>query len=124
MSTIGRKLDDFGDNQVAFNCPGCGEIHVLAIGPSAAGTPRPVWGFNGNGDAPTFTPSVLSRAGHYIDGDTKECWCTYEARFGRPSPFKCCVCHSFVTDGQIQFLSDCTHALAGKTVPLPDWTKL
>jgi hypothetical protein len=30
------------------------------------------------------------------------------------------VCHSFVTDGRIQFLSDCTHELAGQTVDLPD----
>lgn len=28
------------------------------------------------------------------------------------------ICHSFVTDGNIQFLSDCTHSLAGQTVPL------
>lgn len=28
------------------------------------------------------------------------------------------VCHSFVFDGEIRFLGDCTHALAGKTVPL------
>jgi hypothetical protein len=27
----------------------------------------------------------------------------------------------FVTDGRIQFLGDCTHALAGQTVDLPDW---
>ena len=27
----------------------------------------------------------------------------------------------FVTDGNIQFLADCTHALAGQTVPMPDW---
>ena len=25
------------------------------------------------------------------------------------------------TDGMVQFLSDCTHALAGQTVPLGDW---
>jgi hypothetical protein len=30
------------------------------------------------------------------------------------------VCHSFVTDGKIQFLGDCTHALAGQTVELPE----
>jgi hypothetical protein len=30
------------------------------------------------------------------------------------------VCHSFVTDGRIQFLGDCTHALANQTVELPD----
>ena len=31
------------------------------------------------------------------------------------------ACHTFVTDGRIQFLGDCTHALAGQTVDLPDW---
>lgn len=31
------------------------------------------------------------------------------------------VCHSFVTDGRIQFLADCTHDLAGLTVDLPDF---
>lgn len=30
-------------------------------------------------------------------------------------------CHSFVTDGFIQFLADCKHAMAGQTVPLPAW---
>lgn len=30
-------------------------------------------------------------------------------------------CHSFVVDGQMQFLGDCTHALAGQTVPIPEW---
>lgn len=27
-------------------------------------------------------------------------------------------CHLFITDGQIKFLSDCGHALAGKKVPM------
>jgi hypothetical protein len=31
------------------------------------------------------------------------------------------VCHSFVRDGQIQFLGDCTHALKGQTVERPEW---
>ncbi len=30
------------------------------------------------------------------------------------------VCHSWVTDGKIQFLNDCTHRLKGQTVDLPD----
>ncbi len=51
------------------------------------------WGWNGSLTAPTFTPSVL------VTG------------VGR--------CHSFVTDGHIRFLNDCTHALAGTTVALP-----
>jgi hypothetical protein len=29
-----------------------------------------------------------------------------------------------VTNGQIQFLADSDHVLAGKTVPLPDWDEL
>lgn len=31
------------------------------------------------------------------------------------------VCHSFVANGRIQFLSDSTHTLAGHTVDLPEW---
>jgi hypothetical protein len=30
-------------------------------------------------------------------------------------------CHLFVRDGRIEFLSDCHHELAGKTVEIPDW---
>lgn len=33
------------------------------------------------------------------------------------------VCHSFVTAGRIQFLGDSTHALAGQTVDVPDWSE-
>jgi hypothetical protein len=31
------------------------------------------------------------------------------------------ICHSFVTAGHIQFLSDCTHEMAGQTVEIPEW---
>lgn len=80
---------------------------------------RPRWDFNGDLERPTFSPSILVKSGHYVDGrKDAHCWCTYEARLGRPSPFQCRVCHSFVRDGSIQFLNDCTHALAGQTVPL------
>lgn len=58
------------------------------------------WTFNDNFERPTFTPSLLCRG-------------------ERPEPF---VCHSFITDGRIQFLSDCTHALAGQTVDLPPFS--
>lgn len=30
------------------------------------------------------------------------------------------ICHSFIKDGMIQFLGDCTHELKGKTVKLPE----
>ena len=59
----------------------------------------PEWEFDGNEEAPTLSPSLLSRC-----------------RGG--------VCHSFVRNGEFQFLSDCTHEHAGKSIPLaplPDW---
>lgn len=59
-------------------------------------TPR--WTWNGRLDHPTFTPSILVQGG--LDN---------------------MVCHSFVTDGKIQYLGDSTHYLAGKTVDLMVW---
>lgn len=58
----------------------------------------PRWSWNGSYDKPTFTPSLL---------------CNKDFPEAR--------CHSNVTDSKIQFLSDCFHAMAGKTVDLPDW---
>lgn len=97
-------------------CPGCKTYHSVSVEGSHA------WGWNGDVDRPTFTPSVLVRSGHYVPGSIQDsCWCTYNAEHPEKSErFKCGVCHSFVTDGNIQFLNDCTHELAGQTVPLPD----
>jgi hypothetical protein len=93
-----------------FWCPGCervdedGErhrgLHMLPVN-SAVKTPQ--WTWNGSLDKPTLSPSILTK------GDWR----------GEES-----VCHSFMVDGQMQFLGDCTHPLAGQTVPLPplpDW---
>lgn len=102
---------------VGFMCPGCKEMHQVRVD----GQGRPAWGFNGDFERPTFTPSVLVRTGHYVPGhENGPCWCTWakENPDEADDGFKCSVWHSFVRDGQIQFLSDCTHALAGQTVPL------
>ncbi len=85
-----------GRRGVAFNCPGCSEYHMAQI---AAPAGSPVWGFNGDYVRPTLSPSLLVRS-------------TYAA--GAPR-----VCHSFIRDGRIEFLADCTHTLAGQTVDLP-----
>lgn len=77
-------------------CPACGAPHQC----------DKRWTFDGNMERPTFAPSVLVTAD----------W-THEAK-RRGSPDRC---HTFVRAGQIQFLSDCTHKLAGQTVDLPDW---
>lgn len=83
-----------------FHCPGCNDTHyVPTVGEHA-------WGFNGDVDKPTFTPSILVRG-------VKNAW-------GPDFDATPTVCHSFVTDGRIQFLGDCTHALAGTTVDLVD----
>lgn len=108
------RSTDPGD-AIAFRCPGCGDMHVVPVKGAGA------WTWNGSLETPTLSPSLLARSGHYVpewQGD--ECWCTWNVSSGDPAPFTCSVCHSFVMNGRIQFLSDCTHALAGQTVELPD----
>lgn len=121
MSAYGTKLRRAEGGVVMFHCPGCNESHAVSVG---SGVPGRNWAFNANPDAPTFHPSVLVRTGHHVPGQASgaSCWCTYNAENpGDPAPFECRVCHSWVRDGRIEFLSDCTHALAGQTVDLPDW---
>lgn len=104
---------------ISFFCPGCQDAHsVPTTGPNA-------WQYNGNPDSPTLSPSLLVRSGHYAQdhkaGDP--CWCTWKdpAKPGEPSPFSCQRCHSYVQDGHIRFLGDCSHASRGQTLPLPAW---
>ena len=84
-----------------FECPGCGDPHVIPTKPHERG-----WDFNGDEARPTFSPSILVHPHGILNDD---------GSVGQ-SP----LCHSFVRGGQIQYLSDCTHALAGQTVDLPD----
>jgi len=75
-----------------FECPGCNCLH--AFGRNHA--------FNGDLVRPTFLPSLLIGA----------------VTAGVPGVRRC---HSHVTEGRIQFLADCTHALAGTTVDMEPW---
>jgi hypothetical protein len=79
-----------------------------------------VWEFNGDFDRPTIRESVLVRSGHYAPDNEGVCWCSYHAEHPDASGFRCVRCHSYVTDGRIEFLPDSSHALAGRTVELPD----
>tara|TARA_B100000614_G_scaffold262909_1_gene300599 strand:+ start:131873 stop:132172 length:300 start_codon:yes stop_codon:yes gene_type:complete len=79
-------------DRIVFDCPGCGHHHSIVLGR---------WTFNNNFRKPTFEPSVLVRS-----------------TFGPERVDR--RCHSFVKKGKIQYLSDCTHKLAGKTVDLPE----
>ena len=81
-----------------FWCPGCDGYHTIRIsGPYA-------WEWNGLTERPTIRPSILV-TGSYWNQETQD----YDKE----------ICHSFITNGQIQFLTDCTHPLAGQTVTLP-----
>lgn len=104
---------------LAFICPGCmldaydlptGEtyhptgLHLLPVNTDQT---KPVWTFDGNEDAPTVSPSILT---HHEQTET--------------DPRPTFVCHSFLKAGVFEFLGDCTHKLAGHFVPmvdLPDW---
>ena len=119
MSALSKILRLAAGNRLHFWCPGCDRMHGVGFGEGDG----PRWTWNGDAVKPTFQPSVLVQSGHYIPGHIGECWCSYyRANPDKKPEFKCSVCHSFVVDGKIQFLSDCTHALAGQTVDLPEWT--
>lgn len=83
-------------------CPACQEYH--------GGATNGTWTFDGNHEAPTFNPSFLVRATiDPVAGKFPEGVCDNTIQG---------ACHTFVRNGQIQYLGDCTHAMAGQTVPM------
>ena len=85
-------IDNPTEKRYGFHCEGCGNSHFVRVR-----GPKPCWKVHGvEEDKPTVSPSIRVRAGRHI-------------------------CHSFVKDGKIQYLNDCTHELAGKTVEIPDF---
>lgn len=111
-TSLAKGLD--GERHLMFWCPGCDEAHgpiVERVKPE-----RPLWEWNGDRDRPTLSPSILVTG---VRRPTEE---EYQRLIrGEQVPRDPRVCHSFVRDGQIQFLGDCTHALKGQTVQIPDW---
>lgn len=94
--------------RVLFWCPGCEEAHQVYVG---------TWTWNGSLVRPTFTPSLLIRGNQWPNEYPEY----VKHRHAGVLPGGDTVCHSFVTEGRIQFLNDCTHPLAGQTVDLPKW---
>jgi Family of unknown function (DUF6527) len=103
MKSMIRHIDDHGVkyDALAFICPGCAGddtrkstgLHMLPVNTDKT---SPAWTWDGNLEAPTISPSILT---------------------GRGSPF---VCHSFLKAGVFEFLGDCTHSLVTQNVPMPD----
>lgn len=101
------KVKDVSNGGLRFKCPGCGVNHVVNI----TGAKHVRWSFDGNYERPTLSPSVLVNG--YLPSDDP-------SKFDDPLQDVPFTCHSFVRNGYIEFLTDCTHQLAGQTVALPD----
>lgn len=84
-----------------FWCPACKKEH--GVWTVDEGYPHPIWGFNGDMEKPTINPSLLCRTQY---------------------PDRTDICHSFIRNGKIEYLSDCTHNLAGKTIDMVDYNEL
>ncbi len=96
MSRINRVRRESKESpEFMFFCPGCECGHWFKTDGSG-----PKWTWNGDFEKPTIKPSILA----VISDEDR--------------------CHSFVTDGKIRFLNDCTHDMKGQTVELPDWDNL
>ena len=117
MAQLSRKLRSVQGPALSFWCPGCDQAHTVGVGTNG-------WHWNGDAERPVFNPSVAV-SGYRITRDAAGKWdggWELDAS-GNPVPMKC---HSFVgcngaQPGQIVFLGDSTHLLAGRVVDLPDW---
>lgn len=77
---------------ITLNFPGpVGSLTLPVIKGDREGTG--CWTWNGSVEKPTLRPSVLTQAGQMR-------------------------CHTWVNDGQAQFLDDCSHELRGQTVDM------
>lgn len=109
MKSILSSVNDHGIKyqHLSFICPGCSfggpehyeGLHSLPVNDSAKRIGRPCWEWNGDLEFPTLRPSILSHGSD--DG-------TYP------------TCHSWLTDGVFDFLSDSTHPFAGFKIIIPD----
>jgi len=114
MKALPMKQTEFGyvpcepneATHVQLHMPGPIPTRIIPvmIGGRREGTPN--WTWNGNTEKPTLKPSILTRGGGRKYLETGE----YTEH----------VCHSFVNDGMVQFLTDSNHEFSGQTVSLLD----
>jgi hypothetical protein len=107
MTKVLKGTHTNGEAYYLIECIGCGHAHCYDSR----------WTFNGDLDKPTFTPSYLSKHKHPKGYNNKN----PAPKDGWGGGYVEEVCHSFVTNGQIKYLSDCTHELAGQTIDLIDY---
>lgn len=100
-------LHKANDTTAFFWCPGCDEAHQIHYAGDKA------WEFNDDFEQPTFNPSYLTWADPNPRAEAE-----HDPKGKYRNGFRC---HSYITDGKIAYLSDCTHKLANQTVQLPEW---
>lgn len=107
MNKVSAKLRRGRDRYFHW-CPACADMHSL---------PDRGWTFDGDLVAPTFTPSFLHGGVKrvVVDGRWTGEW--ERDADGKPIPY---VCHYMLTKGVLHFCGDCTHAMAGQSVLLPE----
>lgn len=90
---------------VRLNMPGPIPMRIIPVQIKGTREGSGNWSWNGDTDSPTLRPSILTRGqwGEQLEGDP---------------PLRDTLCHSWVNDGKVQFLDDCTHELAGQTLDL------
>ena len=90
-------------------CPACQDRHTIVYRRADAGD---IWIWDGKLETPTISPSILVTGTQHPEGDP------FHAPAHQVAPGSRTRCHSFVRNGQWRFLDDCTHTLAGQTVPM------
>lgn len=96
---------DLRYDALMFCCPGCASngssgLHMLPIKDSGNTGERSAWTWDGNLEAPTLDPSILTIMHEGF------------------------VCHSYLRAGVFEYLGDCSHPLVNQHVPmspLPLW---
>lgn len=117
MGALSSKLRNVAGGGLTFWCQGCGEAHTVWVSDG----PGPRWTWNGDAEKPVFGPSVLVTGVKRMTDEQHAAFLRGEP-LPEPTPLRC---HTFVgcngaQPGEIAYLSDCTHELAGKVIPLPD----
>lgn len=80
-----------------LNLPGPITTRILPIIIKGSRSGTGCWSWNGSLDTPTIKPSILTKT-YIADVDI--------------------ICHTWINDGKVIFLDDCSHELAGQTLDL------
>ena len=118
MGQLSLFLRNMEGEKLSFWCPGCKSPHTVFYGIGG-------WQWNGDANKPVISPSIFCTFPTWVPEVTHSNWEKWKKEPWKQEKQQV-VCHSFIgcngaAPGEIIFLLDCTHVLAGKTVPLFSW---